>query len=884
MEIKDTIESSKEEVIKVEETAEKSFDSFSKFIKAKSTWIVYLLLALIVGFSTFIRTRNLHLLKDVTTGKYIPLALDPFVFLRYGQYILEHGKLMTFDMLRSVPLGFETSREMLLVSYFNVFMYKILNIFNSNITFEFIHVIYPVILFFFIIIIFFLLVRRLFNNNSIALIATAFLSVIPTFLYRTMAGFSDKEALGTFFMFLAFYFFVVSWQTKSNKNSLIFGSLSGISTALIGLTWGGFKFIFIIFGAFALIEWFLEKLSKKDVLSYSSWLIISLTILVFSPQYTLFGFFNSITSLIAIFSLFIILFDLFVLEIHIKRLDKFLPSKFPPTVNKFLISFVVIFILVSLFFGPSLLYDQISQIINGMLNTMSGDRIAVTVAEQNQPFVTQWFSNFGLLFFWMFLIGSVILFYSMLKPLGKVKSKLTLAYLVFIISFIFSKYSPSSFLNGDSIFSKFLYLGSLVYFITLISILYIKSYSRNNGLFNSISKINKNYIFLFIWFVIMIIAARSAIRLLFVFSPIISIMAAYFIYNFFKIIMRIESKSYRVLGLFFVLFIFIFPVNGTLFTFANSSYNSAEYTGPSYNSQWQYGMKWVRENTAEDSVFAHWWDYGYWVQAGGERATIVDGGHPVGYWDYLMGRHVLTAQSEIEALEFLKSHNSTHLLIISDEIGKYTAYSSIGSDVNYDRYSWITTFALQGTKPSADNVTNYIYNGRYRLDEDFVYNDVIYPKNVAAIIGFVVPIKIIEGSYNLQRPFVVINYNGNQVTIPMNCVYLNNQFANFGEDGFPGCFRMIPSIVQSQQNKFGAGLYVSEKGISALWTQLFLFDKQFDNFELVYDDSDKSPLALYNSRLIGPLKIWELNYPSNIQVNEEYLNTEYPAELMEIGQ
>ena len=46
-----------------------------------------------------------------------------------------------------------------------------------------------------------------------------------------------------------------------------------------------------------------------------------------------------------------------------------------------------------------MMFDQISQIINGMLHTMQGSRIAVTVAEQNQPFVTQWFSNFGLLFF-----------------------------------------------------------------------------------------------------------------------------------------------------------------------------------------------------------------------------------------------------------------------------------------------------------------------------------------------------------------------------------------------------------------------------------------------------------------------------------------------------
>ena len=53
----------------------------------------------------------------------------------------------------------------------------------------------------------------------------------------------------------------------------------------------------------------------------------------------------------------------------------------------------------------------------------------------------------------------------------------------------------------------------------------------------------------------------------------------------------------------------------------------AQYTGPSANIQWQQAMEWVRDNTAEDAVFSHWWDYGYWVETLGERRTTNDGGH-----------------------------------------------------------------------------------------------------------------------------------------------------------------------------------------------------------------------------------------------------------------
>ena len=89
-----------------------------------------------------------------------------------------------------------------------------------------------------------------------------------------------------------------------------------------------------------------------------------------------------------------------------------------------------------------------------------------------------------------------------------------------------------------------------------------------------------------------------------------------------------------------------------------------------YNQQWQEAMGWVRDETHEDAVFAHWWDYGYWVQSIGERATVLDGSNSIVYWNYLMGRFVLTGDNQKDALEFLYSHNATHLLIDSSDIGK----------------------------------------------------------------------------------------------------------------------------------------------------------------------------------------------------------------------
>ena len=41
-------------------------------------------------------------------------------------------------------------------------------------------------------------------------------------------------------------------------------------------------------------------------------------------------------------------------------------------------------------------------------------------------------------------------------------------------------------------------------------------------------------------------------------------------------------------------------------------------------NDWAYSMQWLKENTPKDAVIAAWWDYGYWISALSERATISD--------------------------------------------------------------------------------------------------------------------------------------------------------------------------------------------------------------------------------------------------------------------
>src|SRR3989344_4313532 len=132
-------------------------------------------------------------------------------------------------------------------------------------------IIYPPIALAIGLVFFFLLVKKLLNYK-VALIASAFLIVIPAFLFRTMAGISDKEALGTLLMFMAFYFLIYEWKHNNLKKSLIVGLLAGISTALMGLVWGGVSLVFLIIGIFGLVELLLHKFSKQKLYVYTMWI------------------------------------------------------------------------------------------------------------------------------------------------------------------------------------------------------------------------------------------------------------------------------------------------------------------------------------------------------------------------------------------------------------------------------------------------------------------------------------------------------------------------------------------------------------------------------------------------------------------------------------
>ncbi len=886
-------------------------EKLTKFLKEKKDWVVYVILAIIVLISFRIRTSNVSKLKDITTNTWtLGPDLDPFLFLRWAKEIVEHGTLPIMDYMRYVPLGYNTAGEMKLLSYMIAWFYHFLSFFSKDISVTYAAIIFPAVMFVFTGIAFFLFAKKIFYKedkktaNIIALIATAFFVMIPSLLPRTIAGIPEKESAAFFFMFMSFYLFLEAFTSEKFKKGLIFGICAGLMTGLMALVWGGFIFVYFAIPPAVLVAFILGKVDLKKYFIYSSWVASSFLIMMpFSTRYSFGSLIRSTSTGFGLAVVGLIGISLFIMNMKQLRYLKE-KTKLPREIFALIISLIIVGFLAIVALGPSFFINEITGIKNAMIQPMT-TRFGLTVAENKQPFfISDWQGSFGPvianipLYFWLFFSGSVVLFYNLVKRLKfRERGILTISYLVFLVCLIFSKYRSDSILNGTNRLSVFVYFSGWIILIAGFIYVYYKMHKKHE--LEIFKKFEFSYLLYFLILTLGIIGARSGIRLIMVLGAVSPIAVAFLIVKSSQRYLKEKDETAK----FFMAIITIVVLVASIFTiwgYYQSDKSQAEnFAHGYYQWQWQKAMQWVRENTPESAVFAHWWDYGYWLQSIGERATMLDGGNAIVYWNYLMGRHVLTGTDEMKSLEFLYTHKGTHLLIDSTEIGKYTAYSSIGSNEDYDRFSWISTFLIDNKyTQETSNETSYFYTGGTAVDEDIVWDvngkDVLFPKKSAGIGAIIIKQ---DKNKEFLQPEAIFVYNNQQYRIPIRYIYYNDKEYDFGSGLESGIF-VFPAIDtlsgQQQLNKIGALFYMSERTVHSQMARLYLYNEKSNYFKMVHSQDSLVVEGLKNQGIEagdfvyyngfqGPIKIWEINYPSGIESNPDYLETDYPNQELSLA-
>jgi asparagine N-glycosylation enzyme membrane subunit Stt3 len=885
---------------------DKKLEEVKKFLgKQNVQWIIVAILFLVVLISsTAIRTSNLDNLVDSTTGEYIPLALDPFYFLRMSETIVENNwSLPDYDAIRYYPGG-ETPWSTEIMPWVNVAVYKTFSPVFPN-SLEFYNVISPTYYYFFGLIVFFALIFILTKSKFCALISSTFLAFNPAYLYRTMAGFSDHESIGMLAFFIALLVYSLALyhidleKTKKWK-TILWGIGVGITTALTIASWGGvanFLFIIIPLSFFLVYIFKIKNLKRpfigKSLIFYFSWILSTplFGLILGQGVVNSFKYFMKSQEIISLAVLGFIIVDTILIKFGSNKIK-----------NKFRILYSLVFsgilgMVLLPFLGKNpftLIFSAIASLISPFKSLSGTTRLGSTVAENAQPYLSDWVGQMTPIVFWLFFGGVIFLGFNLTKRIRSLSSKVYfgLSYILMVCGIIFSRSSSTSILNGDSFFSQIIYLTSLGVFGIYFFYIYIHENFKWSG--------QDSVLFALMFFTI--VSGRAAARVFFLITPFVCFFAAYFLLELWKVVLKNKENSIRILLGIFLVVSFSLAISDTY-----SNYNaldaSAKYTSPSANAQWQDAMKWVRENTSEDSVFSHWWDYGYWVETLGERRTVADGGHfQSEFGNHRIGRYILTTPKPETAYSMFKTFNISYLLIDPTDLGKYSAYSKIGGDENYDRFSQIPTGIYDSSQIRESNgqlIIPYALNGF--VDEDIVYSlngtEVFIPGPTfdqygnptvrSSVLGFIVYESSDKAS--IKKVVGIYGYNGRQYSIPIRYVYFDGKLTDFGF-GLDAVIDFVPSVASTasggvSMNVLGSAIYLSPKVKDSLFAQLYLLDDAFGNYnyltlahkeenqitEVLKAQGMQAPDFVYYQGLQGPIKIWETNYPPETNAYEDLL-------------
>jgi len=215
------------------------------------------------------------------------LAIDPYLWLSQARNVINYGHLgdtlvngEPHFSLRDGRLDKKSSVQ--LHPYIGAYLYKILHFFNPNISIMRAMFLLPVILIALAIIATFFIARRI-GGNTGGFFAALFLAINGPLLGRTPAGFADTDAYNVLLPLLIGWLFIEAYYAKTQRQRIIFGSLSGLFVGVFAATWSGWPFAFLFVLAAALIVFGLnaifttvrhKKIVLKDIIQRNKSLFI----------------------------------------------------------------------------------------------------------------------------------------------------------------------------------------------------------------------------------------------------------------------------------------------------------------------------------------------------------------------------------------------------------------------------------------------------------------------------------------------------------------------------------------------------------------------------------------------------------------------------------
>ncbi|MGC9020305.1 MAG: STT3 domain-containing protein [Candidatus Methanodesulfokora sp.] len=207
----------------------------------------------------------LRILPTFTYGIHLT-ADDPLIHYWVTKYLLENGRLPTYNALAWHPWSYDPEKVLPDLHYYiSAYLYKIVAAIHNIDLYTFV-VLMPAFFSPLIVIPLYLLVKELWGRW--AALATS-IGVVTSWAYisRTTAGFFRHEQIAIPFLTASFYLTVKSMREKDLWKSVVLSGFSGLFLAMSAGTWAGFRQLYDVYPLVLFIFMLLKKAELRDVIS-----------------------------------------------------------------------------------------------------------------------------------------------------------------------------------------------------------------------------------------------------------------------------------------------------------------------------------------------------------------------------------------------------------------------------------------------------------------------------------------------------------------------------------------------------------------------------------------------------------------------------------------
>jgi len=510
-------------------------------------------------------------------------------------------------------------------------------------------------------------------DKRCGLLAAFFLAFSPGHMGRTAAGFFDNETIGVFAILMAFFFFLKAIRT----GKISFSILAGLFTGYLALSWGGFRFVFLIIPLVVLILILIKKYNEKVFIAFIG--IEGMGFIVASLEFgyqhkELFSSFEVGGIVLAM-----VLLTIFHL-IYTRRYEY--PKFYNGLINTIKWGIIPVFLVIAVLIWtvPEIIPFGFGKRLQSILNPLIRDQLhlVASVAEHMPSSWSVFYNN--------------ILIPILLIPLG--------------VYFAFKRLEAPEVLLLLFVFTLFYFTGSMIRIILLFApaaaLMGAFGLAHVLKIFGSFYGEKK-------------MASRTRKRRLRRGQTIgnSEVLTVYFIVSLLCIVQIVHAGNTAV-----------------------SQLRTSQLSPGDQIHDWEETLTWMKTNLDGTSVVVSWWDYGYWLTPIGNVTTVNDNNTHNSTRIGLTGMGFMQT-NELYSAEIFRKLNADYVLVyfgfwrLGGDEGKWPWMVRICND-HYERYKQMGLEKDNWAENSVFKENDYVNTSAGRT----VYREAWFQSQLAKLLFF----------------------------------------------------------------------------------------------------------------------------------------------------